>query len=242
MSGIAPPNEMVQEDMRSFPTVDPKVTAQLAKQKADWDKAREKERKEEEASAKRAAALHGSAKKPAAKTAEVAKNEDGEDIRKLNLLNMKCHLYFKHFSDKLSIKEPKAYPKTVAGLQELLNAIQVELSSAGGIKNAAAIYQSGIEGAEQLTLRWNPLGLMLVGPATSFSQTIANNKKEWEDLVTEFAIEHAEWFMMSSFKRLVAFTLMTAQTVHKANVMAIVGMQQKQRAASDKMKEEASDL
>ncbi len=241
MSGLAPPNEMVQEDMRSFPTVDPKITAQLAKQKADWDKAREKERKEEEASAKRAAAAHGSVKaKPASKAVDVVKNEDGEDIRKLNLLNMKCHLYFKHFADKLSMKEPKAYPKTVAGLQELLNAIQVELSSAGGIKNAGTMYLGGVEAVEQLSLRWNPLGLMLVGPKASLSATISANKKEWDDLVTEFAIEHAEWLMMSSFKRLLAFTVMSVQAVHKANVIAIVGAQQQR--ASDKMKEEASDL
>ncbi len=240
MSGVAPPNEMVQEDMRSFPTVDPKITAQLAKQKADWDKQREKERKEEEASAKRAAAAHAPAKKAAAKAVEVVKNEDGEDIRKLTLLNMKCHLYFKHFGDRLSVKEPKAYPKTVAGLQELLNAIQVELSSNGGIKNAGTMYVSGIQAVEQLSLQWNPLGLMLVGPKASLSATIAANKKEWDDLVTEFAIEHAEWFMMSSFKRLLAFTVMSVQAVHKANVIAIAGMQQQR--ASDKMKEEASDL
>lgn len=238
MSGLAPPKEMVQEDLRSFPTVDPKVTAQLAKQKADWDKAREKERKEEEAAAKRVATA---IKPPAkAKAVDVVKNEDGEDIRKLNLLNLKCHLYFKHFGDKLSVKEPKAYPKTVAGLQELLNSIQIELSSTGGIKNAGTIYQSGVEAVEQLSLRWNPLGLMLVGPKASLSATIAANKKEWDDLVTEFAIEHAEWFMMSSFKRLMAFTLMSVQAVHKANVIAVVSMQQQR--ATDKMKEEAGDL
>lgn len=190
---VAPPNEMVQEDMRTFPSVDPKVTAQLAKQKADWDKAREKERKEEEAAAKRVATAISKPAAAKAKAVDVVKNEDGEDIRKLNLLNLKCHLYFKHFGDKLGIKEPKVYPKTCAGLQELLNSIQIELSSTGGIKNAGTIYQSGVEAVEQLSLRWNPLGLMLVGPKASLSAAIAANKKEWDDLVTEFAIEHAEW-------------------------------------------------
>lgn len=240
MSGIAPPNEMVQEDMRTFPTVDPKITAQLAKQKADWEKAKEKERKEEEAAAKRVATAINKPVAASKKAVEVVKNEDGEDIRKLNLLNLKCHLYFKHFGEKLSIKEPKAYPKTVVGLQELLSSIQIELSSNGGIKNAAGFYLGGVQAVEQLSLQWNPLGLMLAGPKASLSATIAANKKEWDDLVTEFAIEHAEWFMMSSLKRLLAFTVMSVQAVHKANVIAVSSMQQQR--ASDKMKEEASDL
>lgn len=46
--------------------------------------------------------------------------------------------------------------------------------------------------------------------------------------------------MMSSFKRLLAFTVMSVQTVHKANLIAVSNMQQQR--ASDKMKEEASDL
>lgn len=234
------PDDLFQQDVQSFPTEDPRITAELKKQHAealrqqkakDAADAREKKQmKEKERSAVEKAVAMPVQKQSTLTPAAAAR------ARELKL--MKIRLYYEKLGDKLSSKMPKVMPKTDEGIDELLGTIECELHSNGGIDQASNLYIAALVGFEQFTQQYNPLGLMLQGPAASLAQTVAGNKAKWNDLITEFAIANAEWFMMGPGKRLIAFTFQMVHTVHLANVGALNAP----KPASDKMKEEASDL
>lgn len=188
MQGV--PDDLFQSDMNSFPTTDPRITAELAKQHQQALKAQKaneaaaaKERKEE--AAKVAKAVKMPVKAPPAKVVET--------VGKREMKAHKIRLYYEKLGHKLSSKCPKTLPKTEEGLDELLAAIECELHSAGGIEQAGGLYLNGLFAFEQFTQQYNPLGLMLSGPAAGLSATVAQNKDKWNDLMTEVAIANAEW-------------------------------------------------
>jgi hypothetical protein len=194
----AVPDDLFQHDAHTFPQMDPTVAAKQAQVNAAAEKelkaraaAEAKERKAEEALVKKSMALPSKTQKAngAAVDLKVVKNRE--------LIAHKIRLYYKKLGHLLSSKEPKTLPKDDEGLAELLANIETELHSKGGIELASKLVLGVCFGAEQLNQQFNPFGLMLSGPAASFTNTVQANRKEWDDLVTEFAISNAEWFVVS---------------------------------------------
>lgn len=239
MEGV--PDDLFQSDLQSFPAQDPRITEELRKKHEKALKAQHaaelaeaRERKKEAAAAQKAQQI------PTAKERQQAKVDASKTTRARELKAHKIRLYFKKFSHKLSIKEPKALPKDDEGLDEILASIECELQSSGGIEQAGIAFINVCSGVEKVTEVWNPLGLMLSGPAASLSQTVAANRAKWDELITELAIAHAEWFMVGPVKRAGILLAQMVMTVDNANRMAVLRAQS--APPSDKMKEEAEDL
>lgn len=187
----AVPDDLFQHDMHTFPRDDPAVLAKQAQVNAAAEKeikAREaaeaKERKKDEAMVKKA-------------LAPVKKDVPHDNARKCQLMAHKIRLYYKKLPHCLSSKEPKTLPKDEEGLAELLAAIETELHSKGGIEMAGKLTIGVCTAVEQLNQQFNPFGLMLSGPAASFTMSVQANRKDWDDLMTEFAISNAELFCVS---------------------------------------------
>ncbi len=194
---MEPYSDMLTHDVQTMPAADPAVEERLAKEMAKAQKAREAEAKKQRASETKRAPVQ---REPAPKKEASAGLDKAAQKRELK--SHKIRLYFSKLGHKLSIKEPKAYPRTDEGLDELLTAIETELHSNGGIEKATMMYASAVTGVEQLMPVFNPLGWQLSGPAASLSQTVIASRDQWEELVTEFAISNAEWckFHFSRFR------------------------------------------
>lgn len=251
------PDDIAMADVASFPRENPAVLAAQAKQAAIAAKEEEAERRRQDAALKKmqemmgegnsnnapkrgrppkTAAAAGTSGAPAAPTpATLAASE-----KALQLKLTKIRLYFQYLSRKLKIKEPSKYPTDERGINDLLAAVEGDLCSQGGIENASNFYVSACGIVEQITQVWNPLGLQLSGPRASFAQTVAQNRKVWEETVTEFAIHNAEWFMVGSFWRLVQLTVQTAQVVSNANKAGAAVADQK--PASEELKRQAEGI
>ncbi len=173
-------------------------------------------------------------------TKQKEEKEDNEDLEAKQKLiyARKARLYFAKLSHKISITEPKVYPKSLEGLKALVDAIETELSSEGGIELAGGMFLNAAKGLERLTTVFNPLNLMLTGPAASLSLTAMQSREAWNDLVTEFAITYSEWFMVGPTKRLIGFVVQLVHTVDSANKEAMGSM----RRADPADAAEASDL
>lgn len=245
------PEEVFQSDVNTFPRGDPRMEemAKAAKAKFDKEVALEQKRAKQDAAelekAVKATRAKGTpvptATAEKTKTAAAAKGKPGDEAKRYNLKLRKCKLYFTKLGDKIAVKEPKAYPKTEEGIDELLAEIESDLHSQGGIQQAGLWYVNSCVGLEQLSLVFNPLGWDLIGPATSLAATVAGNKKQWDDLVTEFAIANAEWFMMGPGKRLIATTVQMILAVDGANKAAIA-RGAAPVAANPELVQSASDL
>ena len=188
------PDDILQHDLTTFPREDPAI---LAKQ-AQLNAAAEKEMKARAAAeAKEQKASEALARKAMAMPVKQAPANELRDIRKRELMAHKIRLYYKLLGHKLSTKEPKTLPKDDASLAELLAAIETELQSKGGIEGAGKLMLGSAFAIEQLNQQFNPFGLQLSGPAASLTGSVAANRAEWDELVTEFAIGNAEWFCVS---------------------------------------------
>ena len=237
------PEEIYQGDMQTFPREDPRIIESQQKQAQAALKAQaEEERKAKADAVKLAKAMKDAPapKKPAA-AGKAAAGDRSADAKRIELKRRKIKLYFSNekISKKLSVKEPKTLPKTEEELDDLLAEIEGDLQSSGGIKQAAAMYLTGCGAIENGVKVFNPLGWDLSGPKVSFTQTVAANRAEWEELVVEFAISNAEWFMIGPGKRLIMTTLQLILAVDGANKAAMAAPIAQ---ASAKLQAEGADL
>lgn len=237
------PEEIFQGDMQTFPREDPRILESQQKQAQAAKKAQAEEEKQAKAEAVKFAKAMKEApppKKPAA-----AKTSGGgdksADAKRVELKRRKIKLYFANekIAKKLSVKEPKTLPKSEEELDDLLAEIESDLHSSGGIKQAGLMYINGCAALENITQVFNPLGWDLRGPKVSFTQTVAANKEQWEELVTEFAISNAEWFMVGPGKRLLLTTIQMIMAVDSANKAATAIPR---ATASEGLKAEAAEL
>lgn len=212
----APPDDLFRMD-DTIPTEDPAIAASQAKQRAAFEKeqkalaAQEKKMQAEEAKkVKKDMERPGHKEKAAAEVSARTRENKAHKIR----------LYYEKLGHKLSTKAPKTLPTDDAKLDELLASIECELHSNGGIEQAGVAFISGMAAVEQLTAVFNPLGLQLSGPAASLSSTVAQNKAKWDELITEFAISNAEYFMIGPGKRLLMFSVQMVMAVDSANKAA----------------------
>lgn len=255
------PDTIVHFDRNTFPREDPKVAEARAKSSAAEEKAALEEQKRQEAAIKKLQKLileeedeptdkpkRGRPPKNAAPAAQPsvaqqqakATKSAADEAKRIRLKQQKCKLYFQRFADRLQTKEPKAYPTSEPAIDALLTEIESELASEGGIRTAAFSYVSLCKGLEDATRVFNPLGWDLQGPKVSFAQTIAANQKQWDDLVTEFAIAHAEWFMVGPARRLAMLTYQMINAVDSANKAA--RSVQQQAPPSEGLRAEGADL
>lgn len=193
MEGL--PNDIFDHDVHTFPGgEDPVVRAKF---QAEIEKANKRVEADEKAEAKKRGRPPAAAKKDA--PAEPVPRAQLPDVatRQRTVKLQKIRLYFTHLKHKLSMKEPSAMPKTDAEIDALLAAIEAELHGSGGIEKAGMFYAVGCKTLEDLTQHFNPLGWELRGPVASFSETVMQNRAQWDDLIKEFAISNAEWFMVS---------------------------------------------
>jgi len=201
------PDDLFNMDERSFPA--PQPTASEKKTQAAKEK--------EDAKAAKAATPRTRAAPQQQQQPQPQPQQKALTDRQRAVITLKISLYFQHFGERLSFKQPAKLPKDDESLQELLLTIETELSSAGGIGVATQTYLGAVNLIEQGSRYFNPLNLQLEGPVASFSATVAQNRKQWEDIVTECAIANAEWFMVGPVKRLLGVTFMMAQSVDAAN-------------------------
>lgn len=209
--------QIAQETVRSMPAGDPKQAAiaereaNAARKKAE--EIRKREAKEQKLTEQRMAALDKKSpeSKAAKKTPEQLEAQMTLDLHKIRL-------YYEKLSHKLSSKAPKQMPRTPEGARQLREAIECELQSTGGIETAGALYMTSLQVLEHVTTHvWNPLNLQLSGPRVSLSAAAQQNSAALNDLVTEFAIGHSEYFMAGPLRRLVQFTLTLAVQVDQIN-------------------------
>ena len=236
----APPDDLFQKDTSTFPTVDPATAAAIAKQQAQIDKERksaEAERRKQELHEEKLAKKMNDMPIKAPLPSQVG-NTAAKQLAATALKKQKIKLYFAKLAHKISIKEPKALPDDPAKVDDLLLAIETELHSNGGIAMASDLYLGGVFAFEQVTKSFNPFGLSLSGPHVGLTGTVAANREKWDELITEFAISNAEWFMVGPLKRLIGFTVQTVMAVDAANKAGVGG----QRAASKDKQEEAEEL
>ena len=236
MEGL--PQDVFQFDQQTFPQEDPKIrearekSQQKEKQiRAQEEAAQKKAEREEAIQVKKVLAQHGGVvKKPA---------ETPVPVHKRELMVQKIKLYYEKLGHKLSSKCPKIMPKSDEGVRDLLAEIEGELQSAGGIEKASSGYIALCAGIEMADAKLE-LGLNLAGPAASFSQTVAASQSKWQDLMTEFAISNAEWFMVGPGKRLIMETVQIMMAVSQANAGA--GKMRVPQQPSEDLKGKAEDL
>ena len=234
------PDDLFQHDAQTFPREDPKTLEAIQKGIERDAKLRAAEEKKQAAEDKKAQTLAGKITGKASREPVAKPVPEATALKRREIKVQKIRLYFAKLGHKLTIKEPKTLPKDDAGVDELLAAIEAQLHSEGGIEKAGLFYVSTCGAVEQITQVFNPLGLQLSGPSASFAQTIAANKEQWQEVVTEFAIANAEWFMVGPGKRLVAVTVQMMLAVDAANKVAL--SKSSAVAVPDKLKEEASAL
>lgn len=225
-------DDLFMQDVQTMPTVDPTVEAKLQKEFEKAEKARlaaEKREGKKEALAP--------AKRAPPKPKDV-KDTVVDDVRRREIKCHKIRLYFAKLGHLLTLECPASLPKTDAGIDQLLAAVEAELHSNGGIEKAGMFYVTAVTSVEQITQVFNPLGWQLSGPVANLSQTVAANRKQWEDLVTEFAISNAEYFMVGPGKRLIATTVQLILAVDAANKSALG----RQAVAPQEMQKEAEEL
>lgn len=235
----AVPEEVIQADLKGFPVHDPAKQAALERSAKKMAKEREEQQRREERERKR---MQKDMKEVQAMPVAKPKPTDSPTaaLRRRELKAHKIRLYFANLGHKIHVKEPKTLPKSEEELDELLMAIQLELQSSGGIEQADQLMMQGCFAVEKLTEHFNPLGLMLSGPAASLTQTVQANKDKWQDVMVEFAVENAEWFMMGPGKRLLGIVVMTVMAVDGANKSAIAA--RSREPAPEEAKEKAEDL
>lgn len=244
-------DEIAEMTMRSMPMADPKAVAAAQKEAERLKKeeiAREKEElrkikqleKEFPTSEQEAATTTAPKRTVAAAAAQPTKAQSAAAaMKQMHDDNFKSSLYFARLKHKLkNVKQPKTMPKTPEEAAALRYSIEMELQGEGGIAQASSMALMAVGGVEQLSRVWNPLGLQLTGPAISLSQAVQQQQDEWNDLVTEFAIEHHTWFMHSAARRLLVFVVRAAVAVDTIN--KTVGARVPDARPKDK--EEASNL
>lgn len=229
--------EIARETVRSMPAADPKVVAQMEREQAKKQKQAEEARKKEERDAKLAQQRMAALDKNSAQSKEAKK--DPKTLEAEMTLNLhKIRLYYEKLGHKLTSQMPKTLPKTPEAARVLKDAIECELQSTGGIESAAGVYMTGVQLFEQSTQFFNPLDLQLSGPYISLTQAAAQNQDKLNDLVTEFAIQHSEWFMFSPLRRLVHFTITMAMQVSAMNKQGITGS----KPAPEDLRQQAQKL
>jgi len=249
------PDDLFQHDVQTFPTEDPKIV-ELKRKAAEQEKKRQKqdelererERKKEAAQVKKVMQQHGVEAEPAKRVTRGKKTAappsademEAKAAKRRHLMAQKIRLYWDKLGHKLQGNPPKSLPKSEEQLSDMLADIESQLCSNGGIEQAGALYINGCMAVEKISTMFD-IGFDLSGPAVSFSATVAHNKKEWADLVTEVAISNAEWFMVGPGKRLIATTIQMMMACSNAN-RAGVAMARGAQPAPEKMKEEAEDL
>lgn len=233
-------DDLAKADMTSFPKEDPADLQRRAKLMVEEDKMRKEQEKERKAAEKAEAVAVKKAQtiKPVATKAEPVPPANADTINRV-----KVRLYYQHCAAKLQSKEPKNL-QSIGGkeLADLLASIEGELQSHGGVEVASNGFIGAVGAFEVLTQTWNPLGLHLSGPAASLSQTVQTNRKVWDEVVTEFAIANAEWFMMGPGKRMIGVVVSTVMAVDKANKIAITEIISRRTEVTPKEKEEAAEL
>jgi len=215
---------IADDDFKSMPQRDPVETERMKEKAIKEAKAEDAER------AKRDKEAIAAAKKAVGGKTKPLPKEHAPKPVSVDLKLQKIKLYFSKLGHKLSFKEPKSYPKTEEGVDELLREIEVELKSRGGIEGAANIYMGACALAENLTTQYD-FGIRLHQPF-SFSATVAKSRDKWEDIVTEFSIANAEWFLVSPLWRLLGFTMQMAAAVdanNKAQLTAPVSADLKEK-------------
>lgn len=194
--------DIARDDFTSFPKADPKAVEKKAKQRAK----QEKESKQADATAKKLA------KKPRATTAKSFTDVERERV----ILIRKCTQYFSKLKHKITIAKPRSWPSDIKQLRQLVLSIETDLASSGGIESASAMYITAVDALERVS-PFLPGDIRLAGPQASLKGTLLANRDKWEDLITEVAIQHCEWFMVSGVKRLVLMTAQMAMTVNTVN-------------------------
>lgn len=236
------PEEIYQHDMQTFPKEDPRIVESQAKQAAAAIKAQQEEERKAKADAVKLNKAMKEAPPPKKTAAKAGTTDKSEEAKRIELKRRKIKLYFatEKIAKKLSVKEPKTLPKSEDEVDDLLAEIEADLHSSGGIKQAGLMYVNGCVALENLTQVFNPLGWDLRGPKVSFAATVAANKEQWEELVTEFAISNAEWFMLGPGKRLLMLTVQTILAVDSANKASRA--QEVHAVASAELRNESKDL
>ena len=231
MEGL--PSDIFDHDVKSFPTQD---SAMAKKLEAQIKRADEQEERDQQKKQRGRPAGTKPTAKPKVELPAPDKHRSGTIANK----TQKIRLYFNYLSHKITFAEPKVYPTTHLGLDEVLDKIECQLHGEGGIEKAGVMYQASAVGLERLMTVFNPMGWNLTGPAVSLSQAVAANEDKWKDLVKEFAIENSTWFMFGPGKRLVATTVQLILAVDNANKAA--GYQRQQAPASEDLQEEGAEL
>lgn len=251
MEGL--PEEIFQSDINTFPGEDPKITelrrrAREAEERAQAkeEAERARERKREQAQVKKVMEMHGVEAEPVKRSTRGKKAPQDPVAAEVKaskhrqLMAQKIRLYWDKLGHRLQGSAPKVLPKSEEQLADMLAEIEAQLCSNGGIEQAGALYINACMAVEKVSQHFD-IGFDLAGPGVSFSATVAHNKAQWQDLVTEVAISNAEWFMVGAGKRLLATTIQMMMACSNAN-RAGAAMAQGTKAPSDKMKEEADEL
>ena len=147
--------------------------------------------------------------------------------------------YQKHFPEKTAGLVPKRLtPKTGATeLRTIVEQIETELGMTGGIEIVMSAFANSGAVIEQITDRFNPLGLQLRGPV-SLDASVRASRQQWEHLAVELAIKYERYFCMGVEARILSFFATMVVTVHRANKS---GAYAAAAQAAGKGKEEASD-
>ena len=154
--------------------------------------------------------------------------------KEIALIKRKIQLYYEKLGHKLSSKAPRKLPNNLEELLDIKEGIETELNCNGGIEGAKAAYLGGVNAVEQLAplLPWD---IRVQGT----TRVLQQNPSAWEDLICQCSIEYAEYFMMSPFKRLLMFTVVTMSSVHQAN--SAMGVAPNYQPSED-LSKEAEDL
>jgi hypothetical protein len=241
MEGL--PSDIFDHDVKTFPVRDSETAKKLEAQMR-------KAEMQEEADKKRRGRPPGSTKAPKEEKRSAQPPPPVPQQKRAGTIaqkTQKVRLYFHYLSHKISFPEPKTYPTTDEGLDELLDKIECQLHGEGGIEKAGSLYVMGVGGVEKLMDYVNPLGWNLSGPSVSLSAAVAANEEKWKDLVKEFAIENAGWFMFGPTKRLIATTVQLILAVDSANKVGIYrsrsqAQQREAQPAPEDLQKEGEDL
>ncbi len=182
-------DDVVIHDLKTFPQEDPRAAALRKKEIKQHDKEHKLPSSKAFSLATKRTLVEGAAKKAGG-------------LPEMALLRRKVTLYYEKLGSKISHKRPKTLPRDVQKLRELKEIIEAELNSAGGIEQAKAGYLTSVGLLEQ----FSPL-LPFDFRCQGLTKVVQDNQEVWNDMLVQFSIEHAEWFMMGEFSLFGSFVI-----------------------------------
>ena len=177
-----------------------------------------------------------------------AEDKAKHEIDEKRAIVRKVNRYMKKFGDRIDVKLPRGFSTKMKleDLQEVLQEIELELASAGGVNYVASLYAAGMGFVQDISAmyaaRTGKQVLALSGPAADVRGSLLAQQQEWVPIIEELAIKYERWFAVGPERRLLFFTASLVTMVHRANTVGENLQQNADKPADEELQNELNDI